>query len=296
LIQFIKRSITMIKVIKSGLVCSVQDPGRFGYRHLGVPISGWMDEKSALAANSILGNDEKDAVIEMGPVGMEILFLEETNIVLTGAPKHTLLNQKRVSFNSRLHLSIGDTIKIKTGNKGVWTYLAIDGGIQKELTLGSRSFYLPAKIGHTLLSGVELAINKGQNLRNADLNSRIKFDHLFNENYIRVRKGPEYDMLSDVQKQTIFNSPFTIGANSNRMGYYLMPLNSKLLSGLPDIITSVVSPGSIQLPPSGTPIALMKDCQTTGGYARILQVLQEDLSVLAQKRSDAKVYLSLYQG
>ncbi|MEE9373853.1 MAG: biotin-dependent carboxyltransferase family protein [Saprospiraceae bacterium] len=272
----------MIKVVRAGLKCSIQDKGRYGYRHLGMPVSGWMDDKSALAANLLLGNNENDAILEIGPIGPDLVFLKNTSILLTGALKKCFFNEKPMPFYKIIEVKKGDVISIKSGANGVWSYLGVKGGFQISKILGSRSSYFPIDIGVEIIKGNEIHTQNMDYFREGS-NSRIR-PELNTKREIIVRHGPEFDFLQPSQKEYLFAKEFRIEGKSDRMAYYLTPNNKNFLSGVKDIITSAVVPGTIQLLPSGGIMALMRDCQTTGGYARILQVVQNDMSVLAQKR------------
>ena len=282
----------MIEIIKEGVHCSIQDKGRFGYRHMGVPISGWMDQRSALISNMILGNRENDAVIEMGPIGLKLVFHVNAYIALTGAPKKALLNNEEIQFYKKTWVSSGDVINIKSGHLGVWTYLSVCGGIQTESIWNSRSTFHLAGIGKGLIKGVCIPIIDEAISGSSNKLSRIKGnDHLKNSE-VKVRKGPEFGHLTLSQQQSLLDESFTIGRDSDRMGYYLVPEDKEAFSGTPDIVTSLVGPGTIQLPPSGVAMALMKDCQTTGGYARVLQIVEEEIDILSQKRPGEKIKLA----
>ena len=283
----------MIKVLKPGMQCSIQDQGRYGYRHLGMPVSGAMDDNSAARANLIVGNKGDEALLEIGPIGPELHFLSEALIALTGAPKKIFLNSKKVEFYQRLALQKGDVLSIRSGDRGMWSYIAVKGGIQAEKVWNSRSYYDLAKIGTPVASGALIPIGHKKLSTINSQYSQIKNDSYLERNVISVKKGPEYHLLSHSNRDSLFKTSFQIGVNSNRMGYHLIPENGLSLQNISGVITSAVAPGTIQLPPSGIPIALMKDCQTTGGYARILQICNSDLAAFAQKRPGSSIRLLL---
>lgn len=282
----------MIVVQRAGLHCSIQDRGRFGYRHLGVPVSGVMDETSAGLANLLLDNDGHDALLEIGLLGPDLYFEADTWIALTGAPKELSLNSEPAKINAALTLKRGDKLSIKSGVRGVWSYLSVKGGFRTDEHLKSRSSYPPANLGLPYLKKNNrlpiLSISTSQKLEtHSKLNiSQSRFD----DQIVRVLPGPEFDYLSEDQKDKLFFKPFKIGNNSGRMAYFLEE-NTIAMHKRPDIITSIVAPGTIQLPSSGVPMALMKDAQSTGGYPRILHVVKEDLGKLAQRRAGEEVTL-----
>ena len=131
----------MIKVLKEGLFSTIQDSGRFGYKNIGVPVSGAMDQTSAKLANLILGNDESAAVLEMTLLGPTLEFLNDTYISITGADMNPMVNKKKVLLNETLLIKNGDILYLANSSNGMRTYLGIRGGLNSEKILGSKSFY-----------------------------------------------------------------------------------------------------------------------------------------------------------
>jgi len=270
----------MLEILQSGLYSSIQDLGRFGYRNYGVPVSGVMDEYHAKLANHILGNDENDAVLEMTLQGARMIFHEATQIVICGADLSPKLNRVLLRPNIPVNVSKGDQLEFSARNYGVRTYLAVSNGFQTEKILKSRSFYDGITERSTIQKSdfvpYQAKANKIESYANIGFQSA-----LFESNEINVYKGSEFDFLSKQQQKQLFSTPFSVGLN-NRMAYQL---NELVKNDFPSIITSAVLPGTIQLTPSGKLIVLMKDCQTTGGYPRILQLSELGISKLSQKHT-----------
>ncbi|WP_430408744.1 biotin-dependent carboxyltransferase family protein [Kordia sp.] len=278
----------MLEILQPGLYTSIQDLGRFNYRNYGVPVSGVMDEYHAKLANHILGNHENDAVLEITLQGPHVYFHEATQIVICGADLSPKLNRSDLRANIPINVSKGDELTFGARNYGIRTYLAVKNGFQTEKILESCSFY----DGITQKSRIE----KGdsipyQTIKKQQLsNAKIGFHPtVFNDNQLQVFKGPEFDFLSKKQQKLLLEIPFSIGLN-NRMAYQL---NELLENNFPSIITSAVLPGTIQLTPSGKLIILMKDCQTTGGYPRILQLDEASINRLSQKHTRDKIYFNM---
>ncbi|WP_298511977.1 biotin-dependent carboxyltransferase family protein [uncultured Kordia sp.] len=270
----------MLEILHSGLYTSVQDLGRFHYRNYGVPVSGVMDEFHAKLANIILGNHENAAVLEMTLQGASVKFHANTQIVVCGANLSPKLNGAPLRANLAVNVSIGDQLVFGARKFGVRTYLAVKNGFQTEMVLKSRSFY----DGITQKSRVSKGdfIPYTSFLDKDTSHTKVGFQPiLFNSKEISVFKGPEFDFLSKEQQEKLFNTTFSVGLN-NRMAYQL---EETIENECPSIITSAVLPGTIQLTPSGKLIVLMKDCQTTGGYPRILQLDQQSIIKLAQKHT-----------
>ena len=280
----------MIEVIKDGLYTSIQDLGRFGYRKYGVPISGAMDKQSAIFANQILGNKSNLAVMEITLSGPVLQFNSSIFISLTGAVFPVTANGKEVPMNKAILIHEGQKIFFGSCKSGMRAYLAIKGGFIVEEKLGSLSQYQNITTAHRVIKGDKFktpitAINQKQ--RFAVI--RPQNTNFLNEE-IAISKGPEFDLLSESSKSILFNSSFNISNDSNRMGYRLT-CEEKLSAN--EIITSPVQPGTVQLTPSGELIILMRDSQTTGGYARIFQLSESAINVVAQKRFGEKIRFHL---
>ena len=131
----------MIKVIEPGLYSNIQDHGRFGYRNIGVPYSGFMDQESARTANKIVGNDENESLIEITLMGPTLLFNADYILSITGADFSSLINNDKVDMYKPIHVKLGDTLKINHSKYGARCYLAISGGIDVKSILGSKSSF-----------------------------------------------------------------------------------------------------------------------------------------------------------
>ncbi|MGJ5642618.1 biotin-dependent carboxyltransferase family protein [Formosa sp. S-31] len=282
----------MIKVITPGFYSTIQDLGRFGFQEFGVPYSGVMDRQSAGIANGLLGNSKQDAVLEMTMTGATLQFLKDTLICISGADMGPTINGKIVKQNKAIAVKSDDVLSFGSLNKGFRCYLAVKGGFNSEVVLNSRSMY--SRITE------QVVLRKGDTLNIPDAEMKHPFNYaalkvkedLFDTSGINVFKGPEFDMLSSRQQEQLLSKSFSISKDSNRMGYRL---NEILENDLPSVLTSAVLPGTVQLTPSGQLIVLMRDCQTTGGYPRILQLSSEAINIMVQKYAGQSIrfYLEL---
>ncbi|MDG1681982.1 MAG: biotin-dependent carboxyltransferase family protein [Flavobacteriaceae bacterium] len=277
----------MIKIIKPGLYSTIQDKGRVGMQSHGIPCSGTMDTFSSDLANKILNNSGNSAVLEITMVGPVLEFVYETVICITGANLSPLLNNKIIKMNNPIFIKSNDILSFGVLKSGLRSYIAVLGGFKSEKVFGSRSMF------KNLTRAVKLAKNDVLNF-NKDIifkSSKINLNKTSNiDNKIVVYKGPEYDTLNSSQKDFILSKKFRISNNYNRMAIQLTDLLSNTLE---PIITSMVMPGTVQLTPAGNLIILMKDCQTTGGYPRILQVEEKSINSLAQLKKDSELWFSL---
>ena len=278
----------MIKVLKEGLFTTIQDIGRFGYKNIGVPVSGSMDQTSAKLANLLLGNDESSAVLEMTLVGPTLEFMNDTYISITGADMNPSLNKQKVLQNKPLFVNKGDILYLSHSSNGMRSYLGIKGGFNSEKKLGSKSFYRGITKREKLIKNDKIKFAKVTSSP-MKMNKSINDFKINRKNKINVFKGPEFDLLDSNSKDIIFNTDFTIGVN-NRMAYNLVePIENSISS----IISSPVMPGTVQLTPSGRLIILCRDCQTSGGYPRVLQLDKSSMDSLSQKTIGETIKLKL---
>ena len=275
----------MIKVIQPGLFTTIQDGGRHGYRNIGIPTSGFMDQESAWAANEIVDNDREESLIEITLKGPTLLFNNNCTISITGGDFNPLINGMPIKMYESINVKLGDTLKINNTKNGARCYLAISGGIDVKSIFGSKSFLSNITESYYLRKGDEIKISDNSNNKILKKN-KLKFK--LNRS-MDVFKGPEFDLLSIKVKNILFESEFTIRSNS-RMAYNL---DEKAQIGIKSIISSPVMPGSVQLTPSGKMIILHRDCQTMGGYPRILQLDTNSLNNLSQLKSNDKIKFSL---
>ena len=275
----------MIKVIQPGLFTTIQDGGRHGYRNIGIPTSGFMDQESARAANKIVDNDMEESLIEITLKGPTLLFNNNCTISITGGDFNPLINGMPIKMYESINVKLGDTLKINNTKNGARCYLAIAGGIDVKSIFGSKSFLSSITESYYLRKGDEIKISDNSNNKILKKN-KLKFK--LNRS-MDVFKGPEFNLLSIKVKNILFENEFTIRSNS-RMAYNL---DEKAQIGIKSIISSPVMPGSVQLTPSGKMIILHRDCQTIGGYPRILQLDTNSLNNLSQLKSNDKIKFSL---
>ncbi|MDY7393830.1 biotin-dependent carboxyltransferase family protein [Aureibaculum sp. 2210JD6-5] len=280
----------MIKVLSPGFYTTVQDMGRFGYADKGVPCSGVMDRYSAQLANQIIGNNDNDSLLEIALGKLTLLFEKQTVICISGANLSPKINENSIDLNKALLLKKNDVLSFEKPVFGVRAYLAVKGGFQTPKVLGSRSLYNGITSQTILKKDDYLQISnfiESKSLKNA----LVKHDQEhFTDKILLAYPGPEYELLSFKQKTQLRTVVFNISNDNNRMGYRLEGL---IENELPSMLTSAVLPGTVQLTPSGRLIVLMRDCQVTGGYPRVLQLSETAISRLAQKTTGDKIQFKL---
>ncbi len=293
-------NIPALIIEKPGIFTTIQDLGRYGYRHYGVPVAGALDKLSMVYANILVGNSPRDAVIEVIGGGFKAKVLSDTIIAVTGAKAKILVNGNEYGSWIPIRVSKGDVIDIGLVTEGFVIYIGIYGGISVPSVMGSSSTYTRAKIG-----GVEGRILKPEDIiyvnkppRDIDEEWMIVEDLMPSIDIIpympkigdvvdvRVTKGQHEDCFDDESYRIFYNSTYTVTPQSDRMGYRLdgppIKIAKKLKGGR--VISLATPVGSIQIPPDGKPIILLPDCQTTGGYAIIAMVIPPDIDKVAQCR------------
>jgi len=280
----------MIEVLKPGFYSSIQDLGRFEGLEYGIPISGAMDKLASNKANMCLGNQSSDAVLEITMTGPELMFQSKTAIAVSGAPIQLKLNGRNIEMDVAYSINTGDTLHIGRVESGFRSYLAVLGGFQTEKVLKSRSMYYGITQAYKINKGDILPFRSETTLSAVSGDIKNNRASHFNQSELVVFPGPEYQKLADTNKETLVSKTFLVSKNNNRMAYQL---DEKIPNQLEPILTGPVMPGTVQLTPSGSIIILMRDCQTTGGYPRILQLSEESISKLSQKFTGSKVRFTL---
>ena len=280
-----------ILVLSCGLQSSIQDLGRKGFRCFGVPISGAMDKYSAILANKLLNNEEGLPVLEMTCSGSNLFFEDETSIVITGANLTPVLNGEPIELNLVHKVKSGDVLNFGKQIFGARTYLGVKGGFLTETKLNSRSYFPGITEKGKIEKGDRLQIAAYDSEFHASASKlKINKSH-FNTKKLEVTKGPEFNRLTKRHRLILFKREFTIDPLNDRMGYQIKNKFPRIDNN--EIITSIVIPGTVQLTPSGRLIIMMRDCPTTGGYPRVLQLTDIAINQLAQKRTGDKFKFEL---
>lgn len=296
-----------IRIIKPGLLSTIQDMGRSLYLSQAVPISGAMDSLSARIANKAVGNSDNEAVIEFTYTDAE--FIAETDLLIAYAGDGAILkvDDQKLPFERPIYIPAGTIIKLTNMPTGCRTYLAIAGGWDVPDVLGSKSTYLTAGFGglegRTLKADDKLNSNDKVSNITQNIFDKLKADHI---NYtqwsiprqlllpadrksIRVVLANEFTWFDKQSIADFFSTPYIIDQRSNRMGYHLEGAGINRLKN-DELLSTAVAPGTIQVTGNGNMVLLMADCQTTGGYPRIAQVAAVDLPLCAQFKPGDTIY------
>ena len=282
-----------ITVLNPGLLTTVQDQGRIGYQQFGVSVSGVMDPRSASLANILVGNDEKEAVLECTMMGPHLQFNQANCIAITGGDLMPTLDGKPIPNYTAVKVEAGQVLKFTMPKTGCRAFIAFAGGLDIPEVMGSRSTYMKAKIGG--VEGRKLAKDDvigfrapKAELKNMNFRSMASEFVPRKEYTVRVVLGPQDDYFTDAGIQTFLSEVYSVTAEFDRMGCRLEGAVIQHKEG-GDIISDGIAFGAIQVPSSGQPIIMLGDRQTTGGYTKIANVISADFRILAQLKQGDKV-------
>ena len=265
------------------MLTTVQDLGRRGYQALGVPVAGPMDWYSHRLANRLVGNEPSAAALEITMLGPELLAEGEVMCAVAGGAFDVTVDGRPHPMHAPFTLAPGARLRIGSSRAGARATLAVRGGIDVPLTLGSRSTHLVSEMGP--FGG--RALQAGDSLPIGPPSPRLRF---FTPIPLVIEKGgatarivpaAHRDRFRDTAWSALVSSRFLITSQSNRMGYRLEGPPLEHVHGA-DILSEATPVGAMQVPSSGQPILLMADRQTTGGYTTIANVITADLPLAGQ--------------
>lgn len=300
----------MLSILRPGLLTTVQDLGRAGYQHAGVPVGGALDARALRLANLLVGNAEGEAGLEITLGGPVIRFENDHLLALTGADLSATLDGAALPLHRPVAVRAGVTLAFGAARAGCRAYLAVAGGLGLPPVLGSRATLVRAALGG--LHGRALRTGDALPAPGPAGFGRVLWEKLLADYQtkkwraapwlptpalrpvphlgpvLRAVRGPEYAEFSLASQQTFWQEPFLVTPAADRMGYRLAGPALTRPAGA-ELLSSAVAPGTVQVPPGGQPIVLLADCQTTGGYPRLAHVISADLGALAQARPGARL-------
>ena len=302
----------MMQIESPGLLTSIQDLGRLGFQHMGINTSGAMDSFAARVANVLVGNAESEALIEVTMLGPKIHFRKAATIAITGAEIICLLDGVALTRGKPINVRAGQTLIMKSAKRGCRAYLAVRGGFDIPQIMGSASTHLLAGFGgfkgRALKAGDELQtkdINKtakifacrwstslGDVVHRQDAISDFKHDEEDVVHNLYMLQGDGWSQLNEQAQAQTLQQVFSVHQNSNRMGVRLSE-SIALSVPLPQQLSAAVKFGTVQMPPSGQPIILGVDRQTTGGYPMLGHLASISYSTLAQLKPGDRCRLHL---
>lgn len=291
-----------IEVERPGLLTTVQDLGRVGRQHLGVPVNGAMDEISHRLANLLVGNDENEATLELTLNGPTLRFTADAVIAMCGAAMGGKVDGQPLPWWRPIRIPAGARVVFGRPPIGCRAYLAIAGGFDIPLVLGSRSTALMGGYGgfrgRALRKGdvlVPRSPHEAQTPRWVRLLSRshhgiayptwsvsrARMPYRVSPQPVRIVPGRHWQNFPVAGRELLVQGEYKVGLDSDRMGCRLQGPVLEARRGN-DVLSEGVVMGAVQVPPGGQPIVLMADHQTVGGYPVIGVVAGIDLPVMAQ--------------
>jgi biotin-dependent carboxylase-like uncharacterized protein len=287
-----------LHILAPGLLTTVQDLGRVGHRHLGVPVSGALDPVSLRAANALVGNPSGVGALEVAYLGPTFAVdAEDVRISFVGArtaieilPHARAKSGRRIGTMRSICLRRGEAVRIGSLSGGAVLYVAVEGGFDIDPVLGSVSTYIRGGFGgwqgRALVAGDRLPLRQMRaterdecELHGLDLDLPAR---------VRVILGPQDDYFSPREISAFFANQYTICAGSDRMGMRLDGPPIEHARGY-NITSDGIAVGSIQVPGNGQPIVLLADSQTIGGYTKIATVISADLPALGRLPIGSKI-------
>lgn len=269
-----------LTVVRAGALTTVQDAGRRGLAHLGVPRGGALDADAACLANRLVGNPEDAAVLETTVTGIALRARTSVTVAVTGAVASVTVQGRPVGWGVAVHVGAGQVIDVGPASSGVRSYVAVSGGIDVPPVLGSRSTDTLSGLGpERLADGDELCTGAPAGRpAGVDFTVPRQTGGLVE---LRLRPGPRADWFGDAGLQALLAATYEVSNTSNRVGARLSgpPVPRAVDS---ELESEGMVLGAVQVPPDGQPVVLLADHPTTGGYPVIGVVEPDDLGVLAQ--------------
>lgn len=282
-----------IRILEPGFLTTIQDEGRMAYEDLGVSISGAMDRRALYIGNMLVNNPPGEGALEITVIGPRIEFTEDNIIAITGGDFTPVINDFSVDMYKAIRVKKGDILSFKGIKSGCRAYMALAGGFNVPEIMKSKSTNINAKLGgykgRKLQKGDEILCQSPKcNLHNLENRSLLREEFHNNHIVLRVLMGPQDDYFTSKGIETFLKETYAITNDFDRMGYRLQGPGIEHING-GDIITDGIAFGAIQVPSKGQPIIMVADRQTTGGYAKIANVISVDLPKLAQTKWGDKI-------
>ena len=276
------------RIESAAMRMSIQDNGRAGWARYGVPVSGAMDDHATEWANRLLENPLGAPILEILGSGARLHFLCDAWIAVTGA-------KGKCPMWRALHAQAGKVLEIGELETGLWTCVAVKGGCESAMRLGSGSAYPRAGFGQLFRAGDVLRAPKADFALPQGVSARLA-PQMEQRDYsrpptLRVWRGPQWDLFSEQQRNRFFAQTWTVSPQSDRVGYRLS--GEAVAHEIGELISEPTIPGTIQVPESGQPLITMRDGPTVGGYAKLGVVDERDISWLAQVRPGRDVRFQL---
>ncbi|MFF5103304.1 biotin-dependent carboxyltransferase family protein [Streptomyces sp. NPDC000134] len=269
-----------LTVVRAGALTTVQDGGRRGHAHLGVPRSGALDAPAMRLGNRLLGNDPEAAVLETTLTGCALRPGRAVTVVVGGAPCPVRVDGRPAAWGSAVRVPAGAVLDVGTVTAGVRSYVAVAGGVAVDPVLGSRSTDLLSGLGPAPLRDGDV-LPVGVPARRPAPPVAAPWLGPPAELILPVRPGPRADWFTPAALRTLASAAYRVSPHSNRIGLRTEgpPLERARTGELP---SEGMVLGAVQVPPDGRPVVFLHDHPTTGGYPVVAVVSEAALAAAAQ--------------
>ncbi|MEB8340235.1 5-oxoprolinase subunit C family protein [Streptomyces endophyticus] len=275
------RPVAQLNIVRAGVATSIQDLGRTGLAHLGVPRAGPADRRSFTLANRLVGNAENTPALEVTLGGLELTLSVSRYVAVTGAPVPVTLDGARVADPVRVYVPAGSRLTLGRPWVGCRTYVAISGGIEADLVLGSAARDSLTGLGpEAVRSGSTLRLGSARTVPDVPLELAFSRVPCGGRVTARFRWGPRHDLFDAADLRRLADTSWRISAQADRVGARLT--GPPLEIGSVDLPSEGTVRGAIQVPPSGEPIVFLSDHPVTGGYPVVGVVTDADTDLVAQ--------------
>jgi len=281
----------LLEVLDAGALTTVQDLGRPGHAHLGVPASGALDQPALRLANRLVGNAENAAGLETTLTGTAFRVSHGSRFAVTGAECEVRVDGRAVAWGAAVSAGAGARVEIGPARTGLRSYVGLAGGFAVAPVLGSRSTDLLSSLGPPVLrSGDRLPLGAA----NAEAPT-VEVVRRPPGSVLHLRLGPRDDWFTAAALDALDGASYTVGPASNRIGLRLVgvPVERRRDD---ELATEPMVLGAVQVPPNGQPVVFLRDHPTTGGYPVIGVVREADLPVCAQARPGDRLTLRVLGG
>ncbi|MFJ3037426.1 5-oxoprolinase subunit C family protein [Streptomyces tendae] len=282
---------TKLTTVRSGALTTVQDSGRPGHAHLGVPRSGALDAPAMRLANRLLGNAPDAAVLETTLTGCALRPDQDVTAVVGGAPCPVSVDGRPAAWGAPVRVPAGSVLDVGAATAGVRSYVAVAGGVAAEPVLGSRSTDLLSGLGPgPLRDGDVVAVGTPAGPVPAPVAAPWPGPPV--ELVLPVRPGPRADWFTSAALRTFTSATYRVSPHSNRIGLRTEgpPLERAAAGELP---SEGMVLGAVQVPPDGRPVLFLHDHPTTGGYPVVAVVPEPALAAAAQAAAGTPVRFTL---
>ncbi|MFE2050566.1 biotin-dependent carboxyltransferase family protein [Streptomyces sp. NPDC059459] len=271
---------TALTTVRSGALTTVQDAGRRGHAHLGVPRSGALDAPAMRLANRLLGNHPDAAVLETTLTGCALRPDRAVTVVVGGAPCPVTVDGRPAAWGAPVRVPAGAVLDVGAVSAGVRSYVAVAGGVAVEPVLGSRSTDLLSGLGPLPLRDGDV-VPVGTPARTVALPPAAPWPAPPTELVLPVHPGPRTDWFAPAALRTLTSAAYRVSPHSNRIGLRTEgPGLDRVRTG--ELPSEGMVLGAVQVPPDGRPVIFLNDHPTTGGYPVVAVVAESALAAAAQ--------------